>query len=115
MLAISERLTELRLFQVKFLLPFFKNGSLDGMCALLFCQRSALGAVGINAVLMKAATGLESRQEAKYGLTTEYRVWLQQAWGGFHTHTPTPLFDEANEMTEADRRRCAETGECPVE
>ena len=44
---------------------------------------SLLGATGISFVLMTATTGLEFRQNEKYGDTDEYQKWVKKSWVGF--------------------------------
>lgn len=43
---------------------------------------SVVGALGINFVLVQAATGLEKKQEEKYGETEAYQEWIPKSWAG---------------------------------
>lgn len=49
---------------------------------------SAVGALGIDFVLVQAATGLERKQLEKYGKTESYKKWIQQSWAGVTMKTP---------------------------
>lgn len=48
---------------------------------------SVMGATGISFVLATAATGLEYRQEEKYGDTEKYKEWVKKSWVGFKVDT----------------------------
>mmetsp|Transcript_31187 Transcript_31187/g.51503 ORF Transcript_31187/g.51503 Transcript_31187/m.51503 type:complete len:158 (+) Transcript_31187:3-476(+) len=43
---------------------------------------SVVGALGINFVLIQAATNLEKKQAAKYGETDSYQKWILGSWAG---------------------------------
>ncbi|KAL3941921.1 MAG: hypothetical protein SGBAC_003813 [Bacillariaceae sp.] len=43
----------------------------------------SLGLVGITFVLLQATTGLEKRQQEKYGDQPEYVSWVKSSWGGW--------------------------------
>lgn len=43
---------------------------------------SIFGAMGINFVLVQAATGLERKQKEKYGDSERYQNWIQGSWAG---------------------------------
>ena len=43
---------------------------------------SIVGALGIDFVLVQAATGLERKQREKYGESESYQKWIQGSWAG---------------------------------
>lgn len=49
---------------------------------------SAVGALGIDFVLVQAATGLERKQLEKYGETESYKKWIRGSWAGVTMKTP---------------------------
>lgn len=48
-----------------------------------FLASTAIGAMGINFVLMLATRNLEKKQAEKYGEQTEYQDWVSKSWAGF--------------------------------
>ncbi|KAL9190223.1 hypothetical protein ACHAXT_007434 [Thalassiosira profunda] len=58
---------------------------------------SVMGATGISFVLATATTGLEFRQNEKYGDTDEYKDWIKKSWVGFKM---TPTQQEEKEADE---------------
>ena len=57
---------------------------------------SVMGATGISFVLATATTGLEFRQNEKYGATDEYQTWIKKSWVGFKM-TPAQQEEKASE------------------
>lgn len=60
---------------------------------------SALGAMGLDFVLVQATSGLEKRQEETYGETDEYKTWVEKSWAGFQS-PPKAVEDVIEEVAE---------------
>ena len=54
---------------------------------------SVVGAVGIDFVLVQAATGLERKQFEKYGASESYQKWVRRSWAGVTKKRVQPVSD----------------------
>ena len=61
---------------------------------------SLMGATGISFVLMTATTGLEFRQNEKYGDSDEYQKWIKKSWVGFKMAPKKARSDDAESKLE---------------
>ncbi|CAJ1958884.1 unnamed protein product [Cylindrotheca closterium] len=68
----------------------------------------SLGLVGITFVLMQATTGLEKRQQEKYGDKPEYASWVKSSWGGWTL--PAKKEMKAESKIELDESQIEEYG-----
>jgi len=59
---------------------------------------SIVGAMGIDFVLVQAATSLERRQKEKYGESKKYQDWIQGSWAGVTMKTKQSM---QNDTTDA--------------
>jgi len=62
---------------------------------------SVMGSTGISFVLSTATTGLEFRQQEKYGDTEEYQEWVKKSWVGFKMGPAQKQKEEGGESSDA--------------